>query len=426
MGKILSKKNRGLFSWALYDWANSGFPAVIQTFVFAAYFTRQIAVDETTGSAQWGYAAGAAGFLIAVTSPLLGAIADQGGRRKPWILFFTLLSVAPTALLWLAVPDNSVLILSLTLVGLAIMGSEFAFVFYNAMLPDLVPGKKMGRWSGWGWGLGYAGGLACLIISLFGFVLPDQPILPVGTEQAAHVRATFVLVAVWYLIFSIPLFVFTPDRPATHKPIKKAVTDGVKQLVESIRNIRKYKEIIRFLFARMLFIDGLATVFAFGGVYAAGTFGMDEQGVMIFGIGLNVTAGLGAALFAWLDDKLGSRDTILYALGGLILTTSGVLFVSELIWFWVFGLTLGIFVGPVQAASRTLMGRMAPEHLRTEMFGLLAFSGKATSFIGPLAVGALTAYFSSQRMGMLVILAFFLAGFALMFTVSRQVSGEDY
>jgi len=412
---------KGLISWALYDWANSGFPAVIQTFVFAAYFIRQIAIDETTGSAQWGYAAGIAGLVIALAGPIFGAISDQGGRRKPWILFFTGLCVIATALLWFAVPDNSVLLLSLILVGLGIMGSEFAFVFYNAMLPDLVPGKKMGRWSGWGWGFGYAGGLACLIIALFGFVLPEEPIFSVGTGNAAHVRATFVLVAIWYFIFSIPLFVFTPDRPATRKPINDAVRDGIKQFIKSIQNIRKYKDIVRFLFARMLFIDGLATVFAFGGVYAAGTFGMDEQGVMIFGIGLNITAGLGAAMFAWLDDRIGSRNTILYALSGLILTTSGVLFVTELFWFWVFGLTLGVFVGPVQAASRTLMGRMAPEHMRTEMFGLLAFSGKATSFAGPLAVGALTAYFSSQRMGMLVILAFFLAGFGLMFTVPKQV-----
>jgi len=412
----------GLISWALYDWASSGFPAVIQTFVFAAYFTRQIAVDETTGSAQWGYTAALAGLFIAISAPLLGAVADQGGRRKPWIMMFTLLCVLSTSLLWFAYPNNSTLIYSLTLVGLGTIGAEFAFIFYNAMLPDLVPSQKMGRWSGWGWGLGYAGGLACLIISLYGFIMPDQPIIPIGTEHAAHVRATFVLVAVWYLLFSIPLFIFTPDLPDTQKPWRQAASDGWKQLKQSIINVSKYKSIVRFLFARMLFIDGLATVFAFGGVYAAGTFDMDEQQVMIFGIGLNITAGLGAALFAWIDDRIGSRNTIIIALVALIGTTSLVLFVSQAIYFWVFGLALGIFVGPVQAASRTMMGRLAPPELRTEMFGLMAFSGKATAFAGPLLVGALTAFSGSQRIGMTVIVLFFIAGLLLMLQVPKQVN----
>lgn len=412
----------GLISWALYDWASSGFPAVIQTFVFAAYFTRQIAVDEATGSAQWGYTAALAGLLIAISAPLLGAVADQGGRRKPWIMMFTLLCVVSTSLLWFAYPNNSTLIYSLTLVGLGTIGAEFAFIFYNAMLPDLVSSRKMGRWSGWGWGLGYAGGLACLIISLYGFIIPDQPIIPIGTEQAAHVRATFVLVAIWYLLFSIPLFVFTPDLPDTQKPWKQAASDGWKQLKQTIVNVSKYKSIVRFLIARMLFIDGLATVFAFGGVYAAGTFDMDEQQVLIFGIGLNITAGLGAALFAWIDDRIGSRNTIIIALFALIGTTSLVLFVSQALYFWVFGLTLGIFVGPVQAASRTMMGRLAPPELRTEMFGLMAFSGKATAFAGPLLVGALTAFSGSQRIGMSIIVLFFIAGLLLMFQVPNQVN----
>lgn len=415
----------GLFSWALFDWANSAFFAVIQTFVFATYFIQSVAEDEVIGSTQWGNIISAAGLVIAFGGPFLGAIADQMGRRKPWIFSFSLLCILATAGLWFVEPSNSFLILALILIFLSTVGSESAIIFYNAMLPNLVSPKKMGRWSGWAWGLGYAGGLVCLVVALFVFINVDQPPFGLDTEAAEHVRATFVLVAVWYLLFSIPLFTQTPDEPRSGMGIREAVGKGWKQLKESIRHIREYKDILRFLIARMIFIDGLATVFAFGGIYAAGTFDMTERDVLIFGIGLNLTAGVGAALFAWLDDYMGSRQTILLSLSGLIITTGSVLIVTSSMWFWVFGLTLGIFVGPVQAASRTYMGRIAPEELQNQMFGLFALSGKVTSFIGPFLVGWLTYAAGSQRIGMTVIVALFVIGFILMLKVPKVTRGVD-
>lgn len=404
----------GMFSWALFDWANSAWPTVIQTFVFAAYFTRQIAADPTSGTTQWGNTISAAGLLIAVTGPLLGAVADQGGRRKPWIAFFSGVSILAAAMLWFAEPSTAFLAWALVWVAIGTIGSEYAFVFYNAMLPSLVPTKKMGRWSGWGWGLGYAGGLACLVVALFAFVKGDPTWLGLDTARAEHVRATFVLVAVWYLIFSLPLFFITPDAPGTGKNVKRAVRDGLQQLKRSVKNIRHYRPIIRFLIARMFYIDGLATVFSFGGIYAAGTFNMTEQDVLMFGIALNVTAGLGAAGFAWIDDWLGSKTTILLALAGLVVPTTLILLVEDVTWFWILGLALGIFVGPVQAASRTLMARMAPTELRNEMFGLFALSGKVTSFLGPFLVGWITWLFTSQRAGMAVIVVLFLIGASIL------------
>jgi UMF1 family MFS transporter len=275
----------------------------------------------------------------------------------------------------------------------------------------------MGRWSGWAWGLGYAGGLACLVLALFVFVDVKNPPFGLDKTMAEHVRATFLMVAVWYALFSLPLFGFSRDRPKTGVKLAEAAKSGWQQLKTSIANVRKYKYIVRFLIARMIFIDALATVFAFGGIYAAGTFDFSEREVLIFGIGLNVTAGLGAAVFAWLDDKLGSRATMLLSLIGLIITTTGVLIVKELTWFWIFGLVLGIFVGPVQAASRTYMARVSPPNLENQMFGLMALSGKVTSFIGPLLVGWLTYFADSQRIGMSVIVALFLIGFTLLYFV---------
>jgi len=379
-----------------------------------------VAADETTGTAQWGYATAAAGLVIALAGPLLGAVADQGGRRKPYLAVFTALGVLGTAALWFVGPAGGIGVLgALALVAVATVGVELAVVFYNAMLADLVPARRIGRWSGWGWGLGYAGGLACLVVALFGFI--EEPAwIELPRDDASHVRATFLLTAGWLALFSLPLFLLTPDRAGAGKRFVVAVRDGFAQIADSVRRVRDYAVIVRFLIARMLFVDGLATLFAFGGVYAAGTFDMSEREVLLFGIALNATAGVGAFGFAWFDDKVGSRATMLVALAGLIACGAVVLLVTEPFWFWVFGMLLGIFVGPAQAASRSYLARAAPEAVRTEMFGLFALSGKATAFLGPLLVGWITWVAASQRVGMVTILVFFAAGAALLLTVPEQ------
>jgi len=406
-----------LFSWAMYDWANSSFFAVIQTFVFATYFVSSVAADDVTGSNQWGNAIGLAGVVIALLGPVLGAIADQTGRRKPWIFWFSMLCIVATGLLWFVGPSEEFIMIALVLVFLGTVGSEAAIIFYNAMLPSLTDRKRMGRWSGWAWGLGYAGGLVCLVVALFLFIQVDTPPFGLDTDTAEHVRATFVMVAVWYLLFSIPLFLFTPDTERNEKKLGTAVREGWQQLKTSIRNVRQYRPIVRFLIARMIYIDALATVFAFGGIYAAGTFDMTERDVLIFGIGLNLTAGLGAFGFAWLDDLMGSKKTIVISLVGLIVTTVTLLLVTTSFWFWAFGLTFGIFVGPAQAASRTYMARVAPTNLRNQMFGLFTLSGKVTAFAGPFLVGWITYWAASQRIGMSVIVLFFIAGLLIMLGV---------
>lgn len=406
----------GRVSWALYDWANSSFAAIISTFVFPAYFVREVAVDENVGTMQWGNTVGVAGLIVALSAPVFGAVADQSGRRKPWIGLFTVLCVLATGALWWVQPQTDAVLAAVLLAGFATVAAEFAVVFYNAMLPSLTTFERMGRWSGWAWGLGYAGGIGCLLLALFGFVR-EQPWFPLPRGNFEHVRATFVLVAVWYAVFALPLFLFTPDQPARHKGLRRAVHDGLAQFTESIRGVRAYAPILRFLLARMIFIDGLATIFAFGGVYAAGTFGMNEAQVLMFGVALNLTAGMGAVAFAWIDDWLGSKVTILVSLIGLILPGAALLVVESRVSFWVFGMLLGVFVGPVQAASRSYLAKVAPDHLRSQMFGLFAFSGKATAFVGPLLVGWVTGWFDSQRAGMSVIIVLLLTGLLIMLSV---------
>ena len=411
------KDRRAVASWCFYDWANSAFPTVIGTFIFGTYFTKAIAETPEIGAAQWGLALGVAGVVVAVFSPFFGAIADQQGRRKPWLGGFTAMCVIATALLWYATPESSSVLWALIFVAVASAAFEFTMVFYNAMLPEIAPKSHVGRLSGLGWGLGYVGGLAALALCLVGFVETDTPWFGLSTDAAENVRAIVLLVAAWYAVFSAPLFLFTPDRPSTGLSNTAAVRAGIGELVNTIRQIRHYHNILWFLVARMLYTDGLGTLFAFGGIYAAGTFGMDLGQVITFGIALNVTAGLGAAGFAWLDDKVGAKPVIIVSLVAMIGLGMALLVVESLAWFWGLGILLGIFVGPAQSAARSLMARLAPEAIRTEMFGLYAFSGKATGFLGPIVLAAVTTAFDSQRVGMGVIIVFFIVGLLLLLRV---------
>ena len=411
---------RGLFGWCLYDWANSAFPTVITTFVFSAYFTKAIAADEISGTAQWGIAISLSGLFVALLSPFLGAIADHGGRRKPWMFVLTLLCVVASALLWLARPETNFIILALSLAALANFAFEMAMVFYNAMLPDLVPRQHIGRLSGWGWGLGYAGGLVCLGLTLVLLVQAETPIFGLDKENFEHIRATGPMVAIWMAVFAAPFFLWTPDRPDQGISFAAALKRGIATLIDTFRRVREYKQIVRFLIARMMYTEGLNTLFTFGGIYAAGTFGMEFDELILFGIALNVTAGLGAAAFAWVDDRIGPKRTILIAVTGLTVLGAVLLFVEGKALFWTFALPLGIFVGPAQAASRTMMARLAPPRMMTEMFGLYALSGKATAFLGPALLAWMTVVFASQRAGMAVIMVFFLLGLVLLMGVADK------
>jgi MFS transporter, UMF1 family len=412
----------GLLSWACYDWANQPFATLIQTFVFSVYFTQSVAESATTGSAQWGTALGLAGFVVAIAGPILGAIADQGGRRKPWIIGFTLLCVLAIALMWFVEPSPNFVWLALVLVGLATIGSELSLVFYNSLLPRLASPDRVGRWSGWSWGLGYAGGLLCLVIALVVFIGPKGAWLGLNAEVGEPVRAIALFAAAWYLLFALPLFIITPDAPSSGKTPGEMMREGLGQLRQTFREVRRHGPMLRFLVAHMIYIDGLATLFAFGGIYAAGTFGLSGEMLLVLGIALNMAAGIGAFAFAWIDDRIGSKATVLLSLIGLIAPGTVILLVHSPALFWIFALALGLFVGPAQAAGRSLLARMAPEHLQNQMFGFFALSGKATAFLGPALAGWLTYWADSQRIGMATIVVFLVIGFLIMLTVRRENS----
>ncbi|MFV1959093.1 MAG: MFS transporter [Planctomycetota bacterium] len=413
------RRRRALVAWGLYDFGNSAFTTLIVTFVYAAWFTRSFAPDEATGTAWWSRAVTLSAVLVALASPVVGALADRSGRRKPFLLFFTLLSIVATVRLCFV--ESSAPVLALVVFGIANVAYEMGCVLYNAFLPDIAPPGRIGRVSGFGWGLGYLGGILALLLALFLLIRPDPPLFGLTRDGGQNVRAVTLLVAAWFAVFAVPLFLWVPDARRRGAPAAPgAVRAAFRQLGATFREIRRYRQVVRFLIARLVYNDGLITIFAFGGIYASGTFGFSTEKLIWFGILLNVTAAAGAFVLGFLDDRLGGKRTILLTLGALVLATTGALLARDGTLFWIFGALLGIFVGPNQSASRSLMGRFVPPDLENEFFGFFAFSGKASAFLGPLLLGIVTEASGSQRVGLSVVLLFFVVGGVILWGVDEQ------
>jgi UMF1 family MFS transporter len=287
------------------------------------------------------------------------------------------------------------------------------------MLPEVAPPRHLGLISGLAWGFGYVGGLVGLGLCLVLLINPDPPLFGLDRAQQEPVRAAALFAAGWMAVFAWPVLFAVPDS-AARSTVLQAVRGGLSELRDTLRAVRDQKGMVRFLLARMLYADGMTTLFAFGAIYAAGTFGMDTRQVLLLGIGLNVTAGVGALGFALIEDRIGAKTTILIALSCLTALGAGVLLATEVRLFWILALGLGLFVGPAQAASRSLMARLTPPETRNAWFGLYALSGRVTGFVGPASLGVITAVTGSQRDGMAVILVLLAAGGALLAGVRSQ------
>lgn len=434
-----------VISWIFFDWAAQPYFTLITTFVFAPYFATHIAADPASGQSLWGFATAAAGLLIAVMSPVLGAVADASGRRKPWIAAFGALLVIGSCLMWFGKPgDLSEIPFLLFAYSLATVGVEFATVFNNAMMPTLVPPERIGRLSGTGWATGYIGGILSLILVL-GFLAASPEsgrtlfgLTPLfGLDPVSHQgdRITGPLTGVWFVIFVLPMFLLTPDYPAK-RPVREALRKGLIELRNTLRDLPKQKSIAAFLLANMVYTDGLVSLFAFGGIYAAGTFGWDTIQIGTFGIILAIAGTLGGWLGGKLDDAFspkyvigGSMCMLLFAIVAILLVDKdsvlffkvtppvpgGALFASAAERaYLVLGCLIGAAGAPLQAASRSLLIRIAPKDRIAQYFGLFALTGKVTSFIGPLLIGIITALTASQKAGMAVLVLFFIVGLALL------------
>ena len=405
-------------AWCFYDFANSAFTTLVVTFIYAAFFTRVIAPDEVTGTWLWSRSVSLTAVAVALLSPLLGALADRVGHRKRFLGSFTAMAVVGAAFLYTAMPGQ--VTKALFWFTLANVAFELGGVFYNAFLPDVAPPDRIGRVSGYGWALGYVGGLSALGLALVGFVDADTPWFGLAREGYQHIRATNLLVAVWFAVFSVPFFLWVRERPASAHALPAPLSDAFRQLAATFRQVRRYPDVFRLLLARLFYADGLNTVFAFGGIYAAGVFGFTFEELLVFGLVLNVAAGAGAFALGFVDDRLGGKRTIQISLVGFILASLTALLAAKRTLFWGAGLLIGLCAGPNQAASRSLLGRFAPPDKKNELYGLFAFSGKATAFVGPFLLGELTRLFGSQRAGMAVVLVFFVVGLALVQRVDEE------
>jgi MFS transporter, UMF1 family len=438
-------RRAAVISWIFFDWAAQPYFTLITTFVFAPYFATHVASDPASGQSLWGFATAAAGLLIALMSPVLGAIADASGRRKPWIAAFGALLVIGSCLMWFGKPGDPTVIPPLLLAySIATVGAEFATVFNNAMMPSLVPPDQIGRLSGTGWATGYVGGILSLILVL-GFLAasPDTGrtlfgFMPLfGLDPVTHQgdRISGPLTGIWFIIFVLPMFLLTPDYPARHSA-RDALREGLIELRQGLRELPKQKSMAAFLLANMIYTDGLVSLFAFGGIYAAGTFGWNTIQIGTFGILLAIAGTFGAWLGGKLDDKLGPKRVISGSMLILLLSIVAILLVDKdsILFvkvaapapggalfsgaaeraYLVLGCLIGAAGGPLQAASRTLLIRMAPKDRIAQYFGLFALTGKVTSFVGPLLIGVVTAVTESQKAGMAVLVPFFAAGLVLL------------
>lgn len=443
---------RAVCAWVLFDWAAQPVFTLIVTFIFAPFFASALVTNAAEGQALWGYAIGAAGLCIALLSPLLGGIADMTGPRKPWIAAFGALLVAGALMLWFATPGHPVAVpIALAGVVLATVGAEFATLFNNAMMTRLVPPERIGRLSGTGWAVGYLGGLVSLVFVL-GFVAasPDtgltqfglSPLFGLDPASREGDRAVGPLAALWFVVFVVPMFLFTPDAPRTGISLRVAAGQGLRRLRQTVSEVARWPAMARFLIANMIYQDGLAALFAFGAIYGAAMFGWSIVEVGLFGILLTVTGTFGAYAGGRLDDRIGGKPVIFCSLAVLVIACVGILSLGKahLLFiipaspampgdglfgsapeqaYLVIGLVIGLVAGPLQASSRSLMARLSPPEKCGQFFGLFTLSGKVTSFMGPLLVALVTDVTNRQEAGVFVLVGFFVIGAFLLLGVGR-------
>ena len=407
-------KRRMVLAWGLWDWGSSAYSAVITSFVFGPYVVRGVVGDAQPGGLTantWlGISTAAAGFLVAAIAPITGQRADAGGHRKRNLAIWSGLVIAVMLAMFTVKNDPSYLWIALVLLATGAVFQEFAVVSYNAMLPQVSTPETIGRVSGFGWAMGYFGGIFLLLICYVGFIAPDVGWFGVTSAGGLNIRAVVVFSAIWFAVFAIPVLMAVPESPPGPKRRRVGFFASYRLLVNDIKALfKRDRNSVHFLIASALYRDGLAAIFSFGAILAVSVYGLAQSTVLIFGIAANLVAALGALGMGAVEDRIGPKKVIMISLVGLISTSLILLFARGTTAFWIFGLILTLWVGPAQSSSRAFMARIAPVGREGEMFGLYATTGRAASFLAP-ALFALFSGLFTDRVGIVGIALVLLAG----------------
>ena len=399
----MNKKGK-IFVWTLFDVANTSFSIIVVTFLYAVYFKKTVASGESIGDLYWSFATSIAMVITAIISPILGAIADYSAGKKRFLLFFTALCIAATASLYFV--EEGTIFWGIFLFVIANIGFEAGLVFYDAFLPEITEPKNYGRVSGYGFALGYLGSLATLAL-VYPFIISDK------------IRETFVVSAIFFMIFSIPLFLFLKDNRKNIKREESYIKIGVGRVLNTIRHLKYYKNLATFLLAFFFYIEGVNTVIYFSGNYASTTLGFSETELLIFFITVQTTAIIGSVIFGIVADSIGQKKTIIITLLLWILTVILAIVIRDKTGFYIVGLLAGSAMGSSQSTSRSLMSKLTPPDKKTEFFGFYSFFGKSSAVLGPLVFGFVSYMANSQRIAIFTIGFFFLIGLFILTKVKE-------
>ena len=420
-------RRRVVLAWGLWDWGSSAYNAVITSFVFGPYVVRGVVGDAQPGGLSantWlGISGFVAGLLVALIAPITGQRSDAGGHRRRNLAVWTALVVLTMLGLFTVRDDPAYLGIALFLLAAGAVFQEFAGVSYNAMLPQVSTPATLGRVSGFGWSMGYFGGIFLLLICYVGFIAPDVGWFGVTSEGGLNIRVVAVFSAAWFALFALPVLFAVPELPPGPRVRRVSFFASYRLLVQDVRSLfARDRNAVWFLLASALYRDGLAAVFTFGAILAVSVYGLDQSTVLVFGVAANVVAALGALSLGFVEDRVGTKRVIMVSLVGLLVSCTVLLFVSGPTMFWIFGLLLCLWVGPAQASSRSFLARVAPPGREGEMFGLYATTGRAASFLAP-GLFALFSGLFSDRVGILGIALVLLAGAVALTKVAPPAAG---
>ena len=393
-------KERGrVFIWTLFDFANTSFSIIVVTFLYAVYFKKTVAGSEPIGDLYWSVSTSIAMLITALISPVLGAIADFGAGKKRFLLFFTLLCILGTVSLYFIGPGQ--IFWGIFIFVLANVGFEAGLVFYDSFLSEITSPKNYGRVSGYGFGMGYFGSLATLGI-VFPFI------------QSEMIKETFPVAALFFLIFSLPLFFLLKENRIVVVKQELFISIGFDRVWSTITHLKNYKNLLIFLIAYFFYIEGVNTVIFFSGNYASTTLGFSDTDLLIFFLTVQTTAIVGSVLLGIVSDKIGQKRTIVITLFMWLIAVVLAYFVTDEFGFYIVGFIAGAAMGSCQSVSRSLMSKLIPPERKTEFFGFYSFFGKSSAIIGPLTFGFVSYLTGNQRLAIISVAFFFIVGLLIL------------